>query len=234
MDEPKKGLNRSGYKRMVLLCFFYLLQTAIFFIAAGRLNLPRAWLFYGLNLGFVIVNMVIGSKLFPELVNVRGEIKKKDTKSWDIVFAIIYTLMLFVSPAIAGLDVGRYLWSDVTIYWVIPGVSLFFVSVIFVDWAMMTNTYFDTAVRIQKDRGHSVVATGPYKIIRHPGYVGMILLYISSPLIIGSLFAWIPAAIIIVSFFIRTALEDKTLRNELEGYLDYSKKVKYRLIPGVW
>jgi protein-S-isoprenylcysteine O-methyltransferase Ste14 len=234
MDEPKKGLNRAGYKRMVLLCFFYLLQTAIFFIAAGRLNLPRAWLFYGLNLGFVIVNMVIGSKLFPELVNVRGEIKKKDTKSWDIVFAIIYTLMLFVSPAIAGLDVGRYLWSDIAIYWVIPGVVLFFVSVIFVDWAMMTNTYFDTAVRIQKDRGHSVVSTGPYKIIRHPGYVGMILLYISFPLIIGSLFAWIPAAIIIVSLFIRTALEDKTLRNELEGYLDYSKKVKYRLIPGVW
>jgi protein-S-isoprenylcysteine O-methyltransferase Ste14 len=234
MEEKKKGLNKSGYKRITIICLSTLLQAAIFFVAAGRLNLPRAWLFYGINIGLTIFNVIIGSKLFPQLMNVRGEGKKKDTKAWDEVLVIVLISMPLIGPAIAGLDVGRYFWSDMSIYWVIPGIIFFFVSVIFVDWAMMVNTHFETSVRIQKDREHKVITNGPYGIIRHPGYVGWILLTISFPLIVGSLFAWIPTGIMIVAVLIRTALEDKTLRNELEGYLDYSKKVKYRLIPGIW
>lgn len=99
---------------------------------------------------------------------------------------------------------------------------------------MITNRYFETTVRIQKDRGHQVIATGPYKIVRHPGYVGIILSVLSFSLIIGSLFSLIPAGIIILLFIVRTLLEDKTLHDELDGYPEYSKQVKYRLLPGIW
>jgi len=234
VNEQKKGLNTSGYKRIAIIYLFTLVQTVTFFAAAGRIDLPRAWLLYGLNIGLTIFNTIIGAKLYPELMNARGDLKKKNTKSWDIVFMIVYTAMMFVSPVIAGLDVGRFRWSETSIYWIPLGIVFFFISAVFVDWAMSANTHFETSVRIQKDRKHAVVSTGPYHVIRHPGYVGMILLYLSFPLIIGSLFVWIPTIVIVVSIFVRTALEDKTLRNELEGYTNYSNKVRYRLIPGVW
>lgn len=102
------------------------------------------------------------------------------------------------------------------------------------SWAMISNQFFSTMVRIQDDRNHSVTSAGPYKIVRHPGYVGFIIQTISTPFILGSIWGIIPAGALCVLFFIRTAYEDTTLRKELNGYREYADKVRYRLIPGVW
>jgi len=99
---------------------------------------------------------------------------------------------------------------------------------------MISNIYFSTAVRIQYDRGHTVASGGPYCYIRHPGYLGMIIYHLSTPIILGSLWALIPASLTVTLFIIRTLLEDNTLKNKLEGYKEYAERVEYRLMPGVW
>ena len=99
---------------------------------------------------------------------------------------------------------------------------------------MISNIYFSTAVRIQYDRGHTVASGGPYHYIRHPGYLGMIIYHLSTPIILGSLWALIPASLTIALFIICTLFEDNTLKNKLEGYKEYAERVEYRLMPGVW
>ena len=99
---------------------------------------------------------------------------------------------------------------------------------------MIVNPHFEATVRIQKDREHKVITSGPYKLIRHPGYLGGIVWAMGVPMILGSIYGFIPSLVGIIIFIIPTGLEDKTLLNELEGYAEYSKKVKCRLIPGIW
>ena len=101
-------------------------------------------------------------------------------------------------------------------------------------WAMTTNAFFSTAVRIQSDRGHTVCRSGPYRFVRHPGYVGAILMSLGTPLLLGSAWALIPAAAAMVLMVLRTHLEDDTLRAELPGYEDYAHDVRYRLVPRLW
>ena len=102
------------------------------------------------------------------------------------------------------------------------------------SWAMITNAYFSTAVRIQDDRGHQVCTTGPYRFVRHPGYVGASLQSLVMPLMFGSLWALIPGALAVLMLVIRTTLEDQTLHEELDGYREYAQKTRYRLLPGTW
>jgi len=108
------------------------------------------------------------------------------------------------------------------------------VSSILLNWAMIVNPHFEPTVRIQKDRGHKVITSGPYNIVRHPGYLAGILFILSIPLMIGSVFTFIPAGIYVFLVTVRTWLEDKTLQEELDGYSEYAERIKYRLFPGIW
>ena len=129
----------------------------------------------------------------------------------------VSNLMLLIAvPVIAGLDVGRFQWSYLEVQFAVLGFVFFIVSAIFINWAMVVNPHFEQTVRIQKDRGHKVISSGPYKIVRHPGYFGGIVFAVSIPLIIGSIFALIPAGIYVILFMIRASLEDKTLHKELD------------------
>nr|WP_255678952.1 isoprenylcysteine carboxylmethyltransferase family protein [Methanosarcina sp. DH1] len=114
------------------------------------------------------------------------------------------------------------------------GVVIFIVGWVFVTWAMVENRFFETTVRIQKERKHRAVITGPYAIVRHPGYAGMILYYGCAPLVIGSLYGLIPALLLAVAFVFRTYFEDRMLYEELPEYREYTKKVRYRLVPFIW
>jgi protein-S-isoprenylcysteine O-methyltransferase Ste14 len=103
-----------------------------------------------------------------------------------------------------------------------------------VTWAEAVNKFFEPTVRIQVERGHQVIASGPYAIVRHPGYVGGSLLFLAIPLCLGSLWALIPAGLSCLCLVLRTRWEDQTLQAELLGYKDYTQRVCYRLFPGVW
>jgi protein-S-isoprenylcysteine O-methyltransferase Ste14 len=190
--------------------------TALLFYAAGRTNIPRAWLCF-------VVNIHRG-----------GWKKKKNTKLWDKVFVKLFGITAFyLVYGVIGLDLKHHSPS-LGIGFAVLGFTLYIVGSIIMHWAMLANKHFEVTVRIQKDRDHKVITTGPYKIVRHPGYVGAILWIISPPLIVGSAIAMVPAAVAIGLLVVRTTLEDRTLQRELDGYGEYAATVKYRLLPGIW
>jgi len=180
--------------------------------------------------------MAVILALFPgtvEIVNARGRFQK-GVKRWDKVFGVLYTLLLFVQPVVAGLDAGRFRWTEVPAFLFVPALAVTLLSFLFVHWAMVVNRHAETGVRIQEDRGHEVVSSGPYRFVRHPFYVSIIVTQLVYPLAMGSLAAYGPALAITFLFIWRTAREDATLRAELPGYSGYAARVRYRLLPGVW
>ena len=143
-------------------------------------------------------------------------------------------MIIIAVPAVAGFDVGRFQWSNIDVFFAPLGLVLVVISSVILNYAMFVNIHFEPTVRIQKERGHKVISSGPYGIIRHPGYLAGILFAISIPLLIGSVFTFIPVCIYTSLIIIRTWLEDKTLQKELKGYTDYSRHVRYKLFPGIW
>ncbi len=226
-------LTKRAIKGIIRIYLFVILQAIIFFVSAGHFEIPRAWILFGLGFVHLLALTITMAKLNPELINQRA-IKRSCTKLWDKIFFAVYFPMAFILLAVAGLDVGRFQWSNIIIHYCIIGIVLYIVAAILTAWAMIVNPHFEPTVRIQKDRNHQVITSGPYKKVRHPGYAGGILSVISTPLIVGSTFAFIPAGIMIFLLIIRTALEDKMLNNELKGYTEYTKRVRCRLFPGVW
>lgn len=210
------------------------LMMALFFLSAGRLDLPRAWIFFSLYFASLFFNMVLFLKFNPEIISARSEMIRGEMKWWDKLFGVFYTIFLFIMFIVCGLDVGRFRLSSPRMEFLAVGVVIFFVGWVFVAWAMVENKFFETTVRVQKERDHKVVSTGPYAIVRHPGYAGMILFYCCTPFIIGSLYGLIPALLLAVAFVFRTYFEDRLLYEELPGYNEYAKKVRYRLVPFIW
>jgi protein-S-isoprenylcysteine O-methyltransferase Ste14 len=213
-----------------------ILQAAILFLSAGRLDLPRAWIYLGASFIQTLVGVMLISRFNPTLIMGRAQsVTKQDIKAWDkILMPMALVTQYVVLLAVIGLDVGRFQWSSLGIPYAIVGSVMLIVGATLGLWAAVSNPYYEAVVRIQRDRDHKVITTGPYGIVRHPGYVGAMLATVSTPLIIGSVFGLVPAAIVAILLLIRTALEDKTLHNELEGYSDYARKVRYRLLPWVW
>jgi len=230
----QKQLTRDGVKTILMLFGWKAVFYICFFLAAGRQDIFRAWLLLGIDYFGVVVVSVIFWKLAPELANQRATIKE-GTKSWDKVFLAFYFIISLIAfPIVAGLDVGRYHWSELHINYAIAGVILFALCVAFGSWAIVVNRFFETTVRIQTDRGHKVITGGPYRFVRHPGYLSMVLGTLSASLILGSAYSLIPGGLAIIALLIRTWLEDRTLQEELDGYRDYASHVRWRLIPGLW
>lgn len=232
VNQPNEKSDLTGRvrKRMLQVVIQMLLVAVILFLASGRLNWVWAWAYLGVGVSIVAINARV---LSPELIAERGQ-PKENVKGWD---RILTTLTLF--PTLGGLIVAgldeRFGWSPplavaihlVALAFLALGQGLF-------TWAMASNKFFSTAVRIQMDRSHTVASGGPYRYVRHPGYVGYIISWLATSLALGSLWALIPAGLVIGLFVIRTALEDKTLVEELDGYREYAAQVRYRLLPGIW
>jgi len=171
--------------------------------------------------------------LDPELVAERGK-KKEGVKKFDKIITTINIIPVIAIIVLSGLEC-RFGWSEnLPLYYYIAGTILMILGNALFTWAMAANKYFSTSVRIQSDRDHKVAEGGPYAWVRHPGYTGYVLFTFATPMILGSLWALIPAGVTFVLFIIRTILEDITLQNELEGYKEYAERVKYRLIPGIF
>jgi protein-S-isoprenylcysteine O-methyltransferase Ste14 len=205
----------------------------VLLVAAGRLDWWRGWLYAGMIVVMLLVNMRIVSRRNPQLINERWK-ERPDTKGFDKILVSAYTLALMVMVVVAGLDAGRYGWSTMppALLWV--GVAGFVLGDVPVVLALAENPHLETTVRIQTDRGHRVVTTGPYHVVRHPMYSGLIVSLASWPLVLGSAWAYVPLALVIALLVVRTALEDRTLRRELPGYEDYARTTRYRLVPGIW
>jgi len=209
------------------------LLAAILFLSAGRLDWLEAWVFVAVYGSFLVMYAVWSVFRDPAQLQERGRVAE-NVKSWDKTILGIYTVLLVPLFVLAGLDAGRFGWSSPPLAMAIIGWVGLIAASLLVFWALMVNTYLSRMVRIQSDRGHQVVTTGPYRYVRHPMYVGIIVLFLCVPLVLGSWWAEIPAALIAMLYVIRTVLEDRTLKEELEGYKEYAQQVCYRLLPGVW
>jgi protein-S-isoprenylcysteine O-methyltransferase Ste14 len=232
--KEKSRLRDSIIKRMMQVIITIVIQAAILFIASGGLHWLMAWAYIGVYVGIVIINSLFILPKDPELIAERGQIKE-GTESWDKFLA---GLMSAFGPAatltVAGLD-KRFGWSPQMLLPIqFIGLVLLALGFAFFSWAMASNRFFSGVVRIQEDRGHSVATAGPYRFVRHPGYVGFIISSVATPILLGSLWALIPGVLAICIIILRTALEDKTLHQHLEGYKDYAQQVRYRLFPGIW
>jgi protein-S-isoprenylcysteine O-methyltransferase Ste14 len=159
---------------------------------------------------------------------------KPTAKGWDKVILITSTIVFFPYLLMQRLDAVRYRWSSVPLVIAVLGFVGVVVSLLLIFWVIRVNTYLSRFVGVQRERGQKVITSGPYQYVRHPMYVGVIILLYSIPVALGSLWTLIPASVLSFLFVIRTHFEDKTLHEELEGYQSYSTKVKYRLLPGIW
>ena len=209
------------------------LFAVIIFWPAGRLDWVAGWLYVGIVAMNYLGNIIYLKRVNPELLEARMRMAK-GTKHWDIVWGVIFGPVLISIYIVAGLDVVRFEWTTMSplCWWI--GLVLFLAGTTLFSWSMGVNPFFEKTVRIQSERGHRVIDTGPYAYVRHPGYLGFFGWCLSAPLLLDSRWAFLPAILSVVGLVVRTALEDRTLREELAGYEAYSKRVRYRLFPGVW
>jgi protein-S-isoprenylcysteine O-methyltransferase Ste14 len=211
----------------------FALQAAILFLAAGHVNWPWAWVFLGIYVASVAVNSLLMFRSGAETVAERG--RPKEMRDWDKLVSGLWSVAQFLLiPLIAGLDVRFGLSGEIGVGVHIAGGIVFAAGLALFGWAMITNAFFSTVVRIQEERGHAVCREGPYRFLRHPGYAGTLLQSAGAPLLLGSWWALLAAIAAAAFMIIRTSLEDRTLRSELPGYSEFAKEVRYRLVPGIW
>lgn len=228
--ETGRGIVRWAGQMVGALVVF----GAILFLSAGRLDWAVGWAYLGLNAITQALSSAILIPRQPDMLAGRSG-AQRGTKDWDRYLApaitVAGTLAVIVT---AGLD-ARLGWSAPrgNGVWVV-GLALAFGSQLFVLWAMASNPFFATTVRIQGERGHHAVRGGPYRLVRHPGYLGSAIYTLVVPLVLGSLWTYIPSVITVLLLVVRTGLEDRTLQAELPGYAEYTAAVRYRLVPGVW
>jgi len=223
------------HKWMIQAALGAVAYGAIIFLSAGSLRWVWGWALLLILVAMLAAHPLLLIPINPELLAEREKgMLDEGVKWWDKWLTTSSGTMMIVSWVIAGLDV-RWGW---TANWPLAAhlVGLLFTALghaLFM-WAMTANAFFAEGVRIQTERGHTVAAGGPYRFVRHPGYVGAIVSNVATPLLLGSWWALLPAAVLTALFVLRTALEDRTLQAELPGYTEFTRQTRYRLLPGVW
>jgi len=220
-------------KRMFQVFGNLLVVAVILFAASGRLSWVWAWIYVAVGATILVASALVILPTDPELAAERSRVAE-NTKGWDrVAVALIFTSGAGIF-LVAGLD-ERFGWSPgLAVAIQAAGLVVTILAQAIFIWAMASNRFFAKTVRIQEERAHTVASGGPYRIVRHPGYAANIVTMFAVSLLLGSLWALIPAALSALAFIVRTALEDKTLQRELDGYANYARQVRYRLMPGVW
>ncbi|MBN1641637.1 MAG: isoprenylcysteine carboxylmethyltransferase family protein [Anaerolineae bacterium] len=229
---PKRQLLRAA----VGFALYLFLVPALLFIAAGTVRWPMAWVHVALLLASTLGSRLIVYRRNPETLRERARFTSAEgMKRWDRILVMIVGLYgPLATTLVAGLD-RRWGWSgDLPAIVQLLGALATAAGYGWAVWAMVANPYFSSVARIQADRGQRVVTTGPYRIVRHPSYAGALVAAFALPFMLGALWALIPAALLGATTVVRTALEDRMLRSELDGYARYAAQTRYRLIPGVW
>jgi protein-S-isoprenylcysteine O-methyltransferase Ste14 len=223
-------MNKNIAKRFMQVLFLFILTGLILFLSAWTVRWQWAWVLMSANVVILLINLFV---LPAEVIEERGR-KKENVKRWDRILTCVSIIPYFGVYIIAGLDY-RYYWSiEYDAGFHILCLLCYFLGSMLTTWAMVSNRFFSTMVRLQTERGHQVATGGPYRFVRHPGYAGFIITNLMAPLVMGSLHALVVSAISVAILIVRTNLEDRTLLAELDGYVQYSQKVRYRLLPSIW
>jgi protein-S-isoprenylcysteine O-methyltransferase Ste14 len=228
-SDESRGAVRAAIREAMGVVFV----AVTLFVPAGTLNWAMGWALVGIYAIWVAATALILIPNSPELLIERAT-RKKGNKTWDTVLLSIVGLTTIAKYILAGLDV-RFEWTaQMSLALQITALVIAALGYALVTWATAANAFFSKIVRIQDDRGHAVATGGPYRYVRHPGYIGTIASELATPIMLGSLWAFIPGVLAALLFVVRTALEDRTLQEELDGYTEYAQQTRYRLLPGVW
>lgn len=227
--------NKIPLKAILMLVVFILLIPLSPLIISGRWNWLEAWLYFGITtVGFAVSRWLAISK-HADLLKERARfLDQPDAVSWDKLLSPLVGLGGALIPLTAGFDALFNGTTEFSTGIKVLAVVMMIVSYALGSYALTTNQFFSGMVRIQSERGHKVVSSGPYRWVRHPGYAGALLTYLVTPLLLDSLWSFIPVALLIVVLIIRTCKEDSFLQDALAGYREYAGQVRYRLIPGIW
>ena len=228
-----RKISPRQWARMV---FVYLFIPLVLFLCAGDFRWWQAWVFSLLIFSAGVGGRVLAERRHPGLMDERiSQAGAENVKAWDRVLSPLMSVSIGFPPVIvAGLD-HRFGWSpEFSLWLVVIGFILITVGYGFGVWALVENSFFSGVVRMQDERGHAVCDSGPYRIVRHPGYAGNLLALPGIALALGSVWTLIPAVIALIITALRTALEDRTLQEDLPGYRAYAGRVRYRLFPGIY
>ena len=210
-------------------------MALLLFASAGTWRWPEGWVYLA-ELG--VIGTAVGvwlAQYDPELLTERmSGIFARSQRSWDRILMSVFVVLWIGSLVLSALDAARFHWSQVPIWLQAAGAVLVALSYYVFYLTFRENSYAAPTVKIQSERGHRVVSTGPYAMVRHPMYAGAVAFFIGTPLLLGSWWGLAVAPALIVLLSVRALLEERTLADELPGYRDYAARVRYRLVPGIW
>lgn len=231
--ERTPEVSRGVARWLVREAMGVLLVAVLLFASAGRLDWGMGWALVGVYALWVAANALILIPRTPELLAERAA-RRPAVKSWDTLLLSAIGLATLAKYILAGLDV-RFGWTaPLPPALQVAALAVAALGYALGTWAMAANAFFSLQYRIQAERGHAVATRGPYRYVRHPGYLGTIAFELATPIALGSLWALIPGALAALLGLARTALEDRALHRELPGYTEYARQTRYRLLPGIW
>ncbi|MFH1463368.1 MAG: isoprenylcysteine carboxylmethyltransferase family protein [Pseudomonadota bacterium] len=226
-------LRQAITRRMIQVVVQQVFLAGLIFLGAWSLSWSRAWLLLGLHLAGVVANGIYALPRNPAVVAARGK-RHEGTRTFDKVFAWVFVPALLAVYVLGGMDGGRFHWLPLPGWALIPGIVLYVLGCIPITWALGTNPHLEPTARIQTDRDHKVVDRGPYRWVRHPMYLGMLVDTLGMVLILGSGVALACYLVAAVAMVARTVMEDRMLRADLPGYAAYAERTRSRLLPGIW
>lgn len=236
MDEKQQEARpqKTAARWLIRETLGNLILVGLLFGIVGRLNWWNGWAMSAVYLLWTLGSIIFILPVNPQMLAERSR-PHPDAKKWDLAMVGTMGVFLLITYVVACLDVRNGWAPPFPLYVQIAAVVVAILGYdVLMVWTMAVNAYFTAIVRIQTERQHAVVSTGPYRFVRHPGYVAAILFYLSTPFLFGSRRAVIPAILTAATMVVRTVLEDKALQKELDGYKEYTERVRYRLLPGIW
>lgn len=232
MKEPQSLMS---VRVLVQLLVFVVLLPFLPLLISRHWNWWEAWAYAAVSILGFVVSRLLAARRNPDLIQERSKfMQHENTASWDNLLAPLLSLGGVFVLVVAGLD-ALFVWSaGFGLPWELLSLFLILISYVFSSYALIENRFFSGTVRIQAERGHQVISSGPYRWVRHPGYAGALVTFLAIPFLLDSAWAIIPALLLAIVLIIRTRLEDRYLQQELDGYREYAERVRYRLIPGIW
>lgn len=221
-------------KAFAWLVFGFVIMTLPLFLAAGTLVWPAGWAYLILLYGWLFIGILLLLKYNPGLLAERINVSPPNQKAWDKVFVVLLNLFVFGSLILMSLDAVRFHWSQMPLWLQVVGATALVVSFVLISLVFRENSYLSATIRIQEERGQTVVTTGPYRYVRHPMYAGGLFMFLGTPLLLGSWYGMLLTLLFLPALLVRAVLEERTLLRELPGYDAYMTQVKYRLIPYIW
>ena len=222
-------------RAIMLTAIFTVLLPLLPMLVSGHWGWWEAWVYAAIYILGFAASRLLAARRHPDLLAERARfMQAQDAKAWDKVLVLLLALGGAVALIVAGLDHLHKWTPPFPLATKLVALVVILLGSLLGSWALIENRFFSGTVRIQTERGHRVVSSGPYRFIRHPGYAGSLLYYLATPVLLDSVWTFIPVLQLMGVLIVRTALEDQTLQAELAGYADYTQRTRYRLIPGIW